>query len=360
VTFRVADLIVVSSLESRTRRQFVGAGAIALAAAGLGIGWAKTRSSVPGGVALGSEGNLPSLDGATAWLNSTPLTPSDLSGKVVLVQFWTYTCVNWLRTLPYIRAWATKYRDNGLAVIGVHTPEFSFEHNIDNVQHAAQTMRVDYPIAVDNDYAIWNAFSNQYWPALYLADASGRIRQHHFGEGAYEESEHVLQQLLSDAGATGIDTQLVTVSPQGLEVAADWDNVKSPESYLGSAQSSQRSAAASQLRLNQWALEGDWTVGSEAVSLNEANGRIVFQFHARDLNLVMGPTTPGNSVQFQVFLDGLPPGAAHGFDVDEQGNGTLSEQRTYQLIRQPMPVSDRRFEIQFLTPGAAAYDFTFG
>jgi thiol-disulfide isomerase/thioredoxin len=338
----------------------VGAGAVALAAAGLGIGWAKTRSSPPGSVALAYEGNLPSFNGATAWLNSTPLTPSDLRGKVVLVQFWTYTCVNWLRTLPYVRAWAAKYRDNGLAVVGVHTPEFSFEHNLDNVQHAAQTMRVDYPIAVDNDYAIWNAFSNQYWPALYLADASGRIRHHHFGEGGYDESEQVIQQLLADTGATGIETALVTVSPQGLEVPANWDDVKSPETYLGSGRSSQGDAAASRLRLNQWAVNGDWTVGSESVMLNEANGRIVFQFHARDLNLVMGPSAPGNSVQFQVFLDGSPPGAAHGFDVDEQGNGILSEQRTYQLIRQAPPVSDRRFEIAFLAPGAAAYDFTFG
>jgi thiol-disulfide isomerase/thioredoxin len=312
-----------------------------------------------GAVALASEGNLPSFDGATVWLNSTPLTPSDLRGKVVLVQFWTYTCVNWLRTLPYVRAWAAKYRDSGLAVIGVHTPEFPFEHNLDNVQHAAQTMRVDYPIAVDNDYAIWNAFSNQYWPALYLADGGGRIRHHHFGEGGYDESERAIQQVLSDAGATDIDTELVTVSPQGLEVAADWDDVKSPETYLGSGRSSQ-AAAANQLRLNQWALDGNWTVGSESVALNEPNGRIVFQFHARDLNLVMGPTASGNSVQFQAFLDGLPPGAAHGFDVDEQGNGSLSEQRTYQLIRQASPIADRRFEIAFLAPGAVAYDFTFG
>jgi hypothetical protein len=221
-------------------------------------------------------------------------------------------------------------------------------------------MRIDYPVVVDNDYRIWDAFSNQYWPALYVADASGRIRHHHFGEGAYQESEHVIQQLLVDAGATGLGSELVTVDPQGLEVAADWANVQSAETYLGSARGSQANTTGRQLRLNEWALAGNWTVGAEAVSLNEANGRIVYQFHARDLNLVMGPTSQGGSVKFRVLLDGLPPGAAHGFDVDDQGNGMLEKQRVYQLIRQADPKTDRRFEIEFLDAGAAAYDFTFG
>jgi thiol-disulfide isomerase/thioredoxin len=271
----------------------IEAGAIGLAAAGLGVGWAKAQSSALGNSLLGSEGNLPSFSGGTTWLNSAPLAASNLRGKVVLVQFWTFTCVNWLRTLPYVRAWESKYRDNRFTVIGVHTPEFSFEHEIENIQHAAQTMRIDYPVVVDNDYRIWDAFSNQYWPALYVADASGRIRHHHFGEGAYQESEHVIQQLLVDAGATGLGSELVTVDPQGLEVAADWANVQSAETYLGSARGSQANTTGRQLRLNEWALAGNWTVGAEAVSLNEANGRIVYQFHARDLNLVMGPTSQG-------------------------------------------------------------------
>jgi thiol-disulfide isomerase/thioredoxin len=358
---------------NRTRRQFIGAGAVALAAAGIGLAWAKTQSTSIFQPTFSSEGNLPSLNGATAWLNSTPFASGDLRGRVVVAQFWTYTCVNWLRTLPYLRAWADKYRDSGLVVIGVHTPEFSFEHNLDNVRQAARAMQVEYPIAVDNDYAIWDAFSNQYWPALYFADASGRIRHHHFGEGNYDESERVVQQLLTDAGASAVAPELVTVEPRGAELAADWANVKSPETYLGSGRtgnfasaegvvrgSAHVYAAPAQLSLNHWALNGNWTVEDEPVMLNEPNGRIVYQFHARDLNLVMGPTTAGTSVPFRVLIDGLAPGAAHGFDVDDEGNGTLSEQRVYQLIRQPLPISDRRFEIEFLGSGAAAYDFTFG
>jgi len=356
---------------SGNRRQFLGAGA--LAAAGIGLAWAKTQSNVLFQPALASEGNLPSFDGATTWLSSAPLSSAALRGKVVAIQFWTYTCVNWMRTLPYVRAWADKYRESGLVVVGVHTPEFSFEHNVDNVQQAARALQVEYPIAVDNEYAVWDAFANQYWPALYLADASGRIRHHHFGEGGYDQSEQVIQQLLADAGATGIDPELVSVDPRGGEVAADWANLKSSESYLGAGRGSNFSspggvvrssahvyAAPAQLGLNHWALDGNWTVESEPVVLNEPNGRIVFQFHARDLNLVMGPTAPGTSVRFQVRLDGLPPGAAHGFDVDEQGHGTLTEQRFYQLIRQALPIADRRFEMEFLDAGAAAYDFTFG
>ncbi len=291
----------------------------------------------------------------------------------MLVNFWTYTCINWLRQLPYVRAWAEKYRDQGLVVLGVHTPEFSFEHNLENVRRAAQDMRISYPIAIDNDYAIWNAFANNYWPALYFVDAMGRIRHHHFGEGAYEESERVLQQLLNEANAAGVGDSLVAGDARGAEVAADWEDLRSPESYLGLARTdnfaspggAQRGSgraytAPPQLRLNQWALTGNWTFENEAVVLNDGAGRIAYQFHARDVHLVMGPATPGTSIDFQVFIDGQPAGAAHGFDVDEQGHGTLTDQRLYQLIRQPLPVTDRRFEIEFRGPGAAGYAFTFG
>jgi thiol-disulfide isomerase/thioredoxin len=322
---------------------------------------------------LPTEGNLPSLDGATGWLNSAPLTPEGLRGKVVLVNFWTYTCINWLRQLPYVRGWAQKYKDQGLVVIGAHTPEFSFEHNIDNVKQATRDMRVDYPVAIDNDYAVWDAFANRYWPALYFVDATGRIRHHHFGEGAYEESERVIQQLLNEAGAGDIGPELVTGDARGAEVAADWDDLESPESYLGLARSenfassggalhnkSRVYTAPAHLRLNQWALAGDWTIENEAVVLNEPDGRIVYQFHARDLHLVMGPRTRGMSIPFRVRIDGVPLGDAHGFDVDEQGNGTLAGQRLYQLVRQPMPVTERRFEVEFQDSGAAGYAFTFG
>ena len=352
---------------SISRRGFIGAGAAVLAAAGLGVTFVKAQSTFR---ITPAEGNFPSLDGATGWLNSPPLTPADLRGKVVLVNFWTYTCINWLRQLPYVRAWADKYPD--LVVIGVHTPEFSFEHDLDKVRRAARDMRVEYPIAADNNYAVWNAFSNHYWPALYFVDAMGRIRHPHFGEGAYDESERVLQQLLTEAGAHDVDTDLVDGDARGLEVAADWADVQSPESYLGLARTSnfdsrgdpgrgtQTYTAPPRLALNHWALDGDWAFGNEAVVLHGAEGAIAFQFHARDLNLVMGPVTPGTSVPFHVLIDGGAPGEAHGFDVDDQGHGTLVEQRVYQLIRQPQPVAERRFEIAFAAPGAAAYCFTFG
>jgi len=246
-------------------------------------------------------------------------------------------------------------------VIGVHTPEFSFEHNVDNVHLAVQDRRLDYPIAIDNDYAVWDAFANHYWPALYFVDAMGRIRHHVFGEGGYDDSERIIQQLLTQAGAADVGTDLVIPDARGAEVPADWDNLKSPENYLGSGRGSGRvSSTAAQLRLNQWMLTGNWTVESEAIRLQEPNGRLAYQFHARDLHLVMGPTTPGTSIPFRVLLDGLPPGSAHGFDVDEQGNGTLDQQRLYQLIRQPLPVDDRKFEVEFAGAGASAYAFTFG
>jgi len=307
------------------------------------------------------EGQLPSLAGAVDWLNSKPLTPAELRGKVVLVDFWTYTCVNWTRTLPYVRAWAEKYKDKGLVVIGVHTPEFGFERDLGNVRWAIQEMRVGYPVAVDSNYEIWNAFHNEYWPAEYFIDAQGRIRHHHFGEGAYDESERVIQKLLTEAGHRDAGSSLVRVDPRGLEVAADWDDLRSPENFLGYERSSGfASAGPGSLKLNEWALSGDWTVGKEAVVLNKADGRITYRFQGRDLNLIMGPPKPGASIRFRVLLDGRPPGAAHGDDVDAGGYGTVLRQRTYQLIRQPKPIVERTFEIEFLEPGVEAFDFTFG
>ena len=327
----------------------------------------------PAAVQLPVEGRMPSLDGATGWLNSPPLTVADLGGRVVLVQFWTYTCINWLRTLPYVRAWADKYQDHGLVVLGVHTPEFDVEHDLDNVRRAATDLRVDYPVAVDNDYAIWNAFGNRYWPAFYYVDAQGQIRHHRFGEGEYEQSEMILQQLLSEAGSGGIGQDLVSVEPGGVEAAADWASLWSPENYLGYQRTEnfassngavldtpQVYAVPERLRLNHWALAGDWTVQPQAVVLNRPGGGIVYRFHARDLHLVMGPPARGTPVRFRVRLDGQPPGAAAGVDVDDQGDGTLTDPRLYQLVRQPGPISDRTFEITFLDPGVQAYAFTFG
>jgi thiol-disulfide isomerase/thioredoxin len=331
------------------------------------------RSATHPAAQLPVEGHLPGFDGATGWLNSPPLTAVELRGRVVLVQFWTYTCINWLRTLPYVRAWAEKYQDHGLVVIGVHTPEFGFEHDLDNVRRAVKDLRVDYPVATDNDYGIWTAFDNHYWPALYFVDAQGQIRHHRFGEGDYEMSEMVLQQLLSEAGSGGIGQDLVSVDPGGVEVAADWASLRSPENYLGYErtdnfvsptgsilETSYAYAAPTRLRLNQWALSGDWTVSRGVIVLNQANGRIVYRYQARDLHLVMVPPARETPVRFQVRLDGQPPGTAHGTDVDDQGNGTVTEPRLYQLIRQPGPVTERTFEATFLDPGVHAYAFTFG
>ncbi len=331
------------------------------------------QQMTPAAVRLPIEGELPSLGGATGWLNSQPLTAAGLRGKIVLVEFWTYTCINWLRTLPYVRAWAEKYKDRGLVVIGVHTPEFEFEKNVDNVRWAVKDMRIDYPIVLDSDYAIWRAFDNQYWPALYFVDAKGHIRHHQFGEGEYEQSERVIQQLLAEAGIGGIGHELVSVDGGGAEAAADWGSLKSPENYVGYQRTENFSspggavldkervyAAPAQLSLNHWALSGDWTMKNQATVLNKANGRIAYRFHARDLHLVMGPATRGTSVRFRVLIAGQPPGAAHGIDVDDQGYGTVTEQRLYQLIRQPQPIADRLFEIEFLDPGVEVFVFTFG
>jgi thiol-disulfide isomerase/thioredoxin len=306
------------------------------------------------------EGRLPGFDGATGWLNSEPLTPEGLRGKVVLVDFWTYTCINWLRTLGYVRAWAEKYEEHGLVVVGVHTPEFPFERDVDNVRQAAKDMRVEYPIALDPDYAVWRAFANHYWPAVYVADAEGRIRHHQFGEGMYEECERVVQWLLREAGGDGVPDDLVSVTPEGFEVQADWETLESPETYLGYEQAQNFDEEPGSLGLNHWTLFGDWTIGRRAAVLNQGDGRIAFRFHARDVNLVMGLPARGESVPFRVAVDGEPPGDAHGLDVDEQGRGTVAWQRLYQLIREPGSITDRTVEIAFEAPGVEAYCFTFG
>ena len=329
--------------------------------------------AMPAAAQLSSQDEFPSLAGATLWLNSKPLTPPDLRGKAVLVDFWTYTCINWRRQLPYVRAWAKKYKDQGLVVIGVHTPEFEFEKNVDNVRWAIKHMNVDYPVAVDSDYAIWGAFNNQYWPALYFIDAKGRIRHRQFGEGEYAQSEVVIQQLLAEAGTGGVSHELASVDARGAEAAADWGSLKSPETYLrydglqnfaspgGAALDNARVYAfPGRLRFNEWALSGNWTMRKDASLLTQANGRIAYRFHARDLHLVMGPRAGDASVRFRVLIDGKPPRDAHGVDVDELGNGTVIEQRMYQLIRQRKPIVDRQFEIEFLDPGVEAFVFTFG
>jgi thiol-disulfide isomerase/thioredoxin len=296
--------------------------------------------------------NMPSLGGATGWLNSESLGPAELRGHVVLVNFWTWTCINWLRQEPYVRAWSEAYRDDGLVVIGVHTPEFSFEHDIEGVRQATEERAIDYPVVVDNDYAIWSAFDNHFWPALYFVDADGVIRDDHFGEGRYEESERVIQRLL------GLERELVSVEGVGVEAEADWDHLRTPETYLGYARG-QQAAPRDGLSLNEWALVGDWKTGPENVSLEQAGGSIAFRFHARDAHLVL---TPGahEPIPFRVLLDGDAPGASHGVDLDEDGNGLLRDGRLYQLVRQHDGVRERTLEIMFLEPGAEAYAFTFG
>jgi Thioredoxin like C-terminal domain/AhpC/TSA family len=337
----------------------------------IGRGDAQVR---PAAGPLPIEGELPSLDGATGWLNSAPLTRDGLRGHVVLVDFCTYTCINWIRSLPYVRAWAGKYADQGLVVLGVHTPEFAFEQSAGNVRRAVRDLRVGYPVATDNDYAIWHAFGNLYWPALYFVDAQGRIRQHKFGEGEYEQSELIIQELLaSGAGAERPARSVVSVDAQGVEAPADWAELESPENYAGYERTENFAspggivpgerhgyAAPVRLRLNHWALSGDWTVDGQAATLNAAMGRIAYRFHARDLHLVMGPAMAAAPVRFRVLIDGQPPGVDHGLDVDGQGTGTVREQRLYQLVRQRGPIGERTFEITFLDPGVQAYSFTFG
>jgi thiol-disulfide isomerase/thioredoxin len=297
---------------------------------------------------------MPSLDGAAGWLNSEPLGPAELRGRVVLVDFWTYTCINWLRTLPYVRAWAEKYREDGLTVVGVHTPEFDFEHDADNVRRAVEQMGISYPVALDPDYAVWEAFSNHYWPALYFVDRDGVIHDHHFGEGRYEESERRIQELL------GVDGELVSVEGAGIEAAADWDELASAETYLGYQRGERPAVSGKALKLNEWSLSGDWTIGTQAAELSEAGGSIAYRFTSRDLHLALRPAANGAAVQFQVRIDGEPPGDLHGLDVDAAGNGTVREPRLYQLVRQTRDIEPRTFEIAFLDAGVGAYVFTFG
>jgi thiol-disulfide isomerase/thioredoxin len=289
--------------------------------------------------------HMPAFDGATGWLNSEPLGPAGLRGRVVLVNFWTLTCINWLRQEPYVRAWSQAYRHDGLVVIGVHTPEFSFEHDIDLVRRATEERHIEYPVAADNEYAVWSAFDNHYWPALYFVDTDGVIKDEHFGEGRYEESERRIQELL------GIDRDLVSAEGAGVEAEADWDNLRTPETYLGHARAEPRP--------DQWGLEGEWSVEPEKAVLDQAGGSITFRFRARDAHVVLSPGG-GQPIPFRVLLDGEPPGPSHGVHVDEDGNGVLDQGRMYQLIRQRDSIRERTLEITFLEPGAEAYSFTFG
>jgi thiol-disulfide isomerase/thioredoxin len=356
------------------RRRLLGLAAGAIAAIGLG-GRISARAQGANMQATGLpvEGAMPSLAGATAWINSAPLTPAELRGKVVLVEFWTYTCINWRRSHAYVRAWAQKYQDHGLVAIGVHTPEFPFEREVENVRLAVRDMNIPYPVAVDSDYGIWRAFDNNYWPAFYFVDAQGRIRHHQFGEGSYQQSEVIIQRLLAEAGSVGVGDELATVDGQGFEAAADWADLRSPETYLGYDRTENftsashavrgqrhRYAAAPRLSLNQWALSGDWTMQSGFAALDAAGGRIAYRFHARDLHLVMGASDRSKSIRFRVTIDGVPPGADHGLDVDADGWGSVQEPRLYQLVRQSRAVTDRTFAIEFLDAGPNAYDITFG
>ncbi|WP_276120101.1 cytochrome c biogenesis protein DipZ [Pararhizobium qamdonense] len=318
------------------------------------------------------EGNAPSLDGAVEWLNTAPLSDEQLRGKVVLVDFWTYSCINCIRTIPYVRAWAEKYKDKGLVVIGVHAPEFAFEKNIDNVRKAVGDFQIGYPVAIDNDYTIWRAFQNNYWPAHYLIDASGKVRYTHFGEGNYRQTEKAIQDLLHEAGDQAADATPATPVANGAEVGADLQHLRSGETYVGYKQASNfvspgglkpdisQEYAAGDPGLNEWGLSGRWTVGAEAASLDAADGGVTYRFNARDLHLVLGPGEDGRPVRFQVLVDGKEPGPSHGTDTDAQGNGTITSTKLYQLVRQAGDVEARTFDIRFLDPGAKAYAFTFG
>ena len=369
-------------------KRMLGAKAVFPALASLsviGLGGARSDNAYPSSSAsevpqmapstirLPIEGQIPSLAGATAWINSPALTPADLRGKVVVIDVWTYTCINWLRTLPYVRAWAAKYKDRGLVVVGVHAPEFPVERDLDNVRRAVKEMRIDYPVAVDNDYAIWRALNNEYWPALYVVDAKGRIRHHYFGEGEYQKTERVIQRLLTEAGVGGVGSDLARVDARGAEAAADWSDSKSPENYVGSERTrnfaspgapafgeSRVYALPTALKPNHWALAGNWTIGERSAVANGPSGRIAYRFHSRDLHLVMGPSRRGTPVRFRVRIDGQPPGNAHGSDLDADGNGTVTWPRLYQLIRQPKPIVERQLEIEFLDPGVELFAFTFG
>ncbi len=355
------------------RRRFLESSIMAIVAAHLGLTGCANAQSNKWAVRLSSEGSMPSLAGATEWLNSAPLTPANLRGKVVLVSFWTFSCINSLRQLPYLRAWAAKYKNQGLVVVGVQAPEFEFEKNLDDVRWATKSMKLDYPIAIDNDHAIWRGFNNDAWPALYFVDATGRIRHHQLGEGNYDRAELVIQQLLAENGNSIVAGGFASVDARGTEAPADWNSLRSPETYVGyeraesfaspggaATNKSHNYAAPAHLKLNQWALSGDWTMHGQGAVLNKINGGISYRFHARDLHLVMGPARREAWVRFRVLIDRQPPLAAHGGDVDPQGNGTIVEQRLYQLIRQPEPIADRQLDIEFLDAGTEVFVFTFG
>jgi thiol-disulfide isomerase/thioredoxin len=334
---------------------------------------AEDRGAADGEDALWPAAEGFSLAGATDWLNSPPLTGADLRGRVVLVDFRTYTCINWLRSLPHVRAWEEAYRDSGLVVVGVHAPEFSFEHDVDNVRRAMRDRSVGHPVAIDGHFAVWRSFHNHFWPARDLADAGGRLRHHSFGEGGYEEDETVLRQLLVEAGAGDLGPEPAPVDARGIEAPADWGTLRSAETYLGYDRTSGFASspevvpdrphaytAAERLRLGHWSLAGSWTVGSESSSSIEPGGRLTCRFHARDLHLVVAPPAPGATVRFRVQLDGRPPGTDHGLDVDSSGQGTVTEPRLYQLLRRRGRVTGGTFEVEFLDPGVAVYALTFG
>lgn len=350
----------------------VGSGAMTGGAAmSAGSAMMSATAGRGGAGALTIEGSFPALSGANEWLNSSPLTSEGLKGKVVLIDFWTYSCINCLRAIPYVRAWADKYGPQGLVVIGVHSPEFAFEKNVANVRKATTDLTIGYPVAIDNNYAIWRAFQNQYWPAHYFIDAQGRIRHHHFGEGGYEESERVIQQLLAEAGHAAVPSGVVTVQASGAQAPSVDADVQSPETYIGyergerfvspggAAENARKTYTDGDPRLNEWGLTGAWTIGREEATLQQAGGRIVYRFHARDLHLVLAAPT-GKQVRFRVTIDGKPPSDAQGMDIDATGQGVIKEQRLYQLIRQRGPVNEHTFEITFLDPEVKAYAFTFG
>lgn len=349
----------------------LGLAAAAAALSGTGVGTPLAEAQEPPSIVGSSP--LHSLSEATGWINSSPLTAKQLKGKVVLVDFWDYSCINCIRTVPYIRAWAEKYKDSGLVVIGVHTPEFDFEKQLPNVQKAVQKFGITYPVALDSNYAIWNAFHNEYWPAHYFIDAKGKVRYEHFGEGEYDQSERWIQELLKEAHAKSVSTSMVSVHGQGAQAAADMNDVRSPETYIGYARAEnfaspnglrrdvERSyTVPDHLHLNQWALAGQWVDHRQAAALESAGGRIVFRFHARDLHLVLGPAQDGKPVHFRITIDGQAPGENHGMDTDAQGNGVVIDHRLYQLVRQKGPITDHTFVIEFLAPGVQAFSFTFG
>ncbi len=355
------------------RRHFLTRAVMTAAAARLGALAPALPSLACATPARAASAELASLRGASAWFNTPPLTAEGLQGRVVLVDFCTYTCINWLRSLPYVRAWDARYRESGLVVIGAHTPEFTFEHDPGNVRRALAALRVPFPVALDDGYAIWNAFRNGYWPAVYLVGADGRVRFRHFGEGEYDETESAIRRALRESGARDPGRAPASVSAEGVEAQADWGSLRSPETYLGYERTARFASpggaiaderreylAPPALSLNRWALAGEWTIGREAAVPARAGARLAYRFHARDLHLVLGLEASNTSPRFRVSVDGRPPGAAAGLDVDADGVGRVAEPRMYQLVRQPGPIADRTFEIEFLDPGAAAYAFTFG